>query len=402
MAKRYLLKMILPLFACVLVYIWLNRTNKKKHSELLLRHSTKTRLRDNSRMLFNMRNTTELNLIGHMNFNNARTTSIESSALPSPSSLSEKRTPMTSLTATTTPSTSTKPTTTIDPLARLDNCSNCFLHNFNFIHVNKDICSVKQTSNIDVVILISTTPGNRHKREVIRRTWLNISKNNTSNVRYVFLLGSQSNKPLKQDITREFAKYKDIVQEDFIDSYNNLTLKTLMGFKWANLFCSSAKFVMKTDDDVYVNVRNLLESVKNHEKQLENSVGGYCKHVALPVRDSRFKWYASLRQYPRSVYPGYCSGTGYVTSMTTMRKVYTISKDVPFFYLEDVYISLCIEQLSDTLTSLQGFNPVLVPLDSCVYKGPYMVTSHGLTPENMVSMFTQDCITENTTRIDNI
>ncbi|OWF50699.1 beta-1,3-galactosyltransferase 1-like [Mizuhopecten yessoensis] len=220
---------------------------------------------------------------------------------------------------------------------------------------------------------------------------MNISKNNTSNVRYVFLLGSQSKGKVNKETAGEFTKYKDMVQEDFIDTYNNLTLKTLMGFKWVSLYCSSAKFVMKTDDDMYVNVTNLLKTVRDHKKKLESSVGGSCKYVAYPVRDSRSKWYASINQYPRSKYPGYCSGTGYVTTMAVMQKVYEVSKHVPFFYLEDVYVSLCVERLGYTLTNLQGFSSVRWPLDSCVYKGTEMITSHGLSAQDMLTMFTSDC-----------
>ncbi|XP_033755455.1 beta-1,3-galactosyltransferase 1-like [Pecten maximus] len=309
------------------------------------------------------------------------------------------------VTTSTSPSsiTTTDLKTTVDPLARPDNCSVCFMHNFSYIHIHKDICSEKEPSNIDIVILISTTPANQYKREVIRKTWLDISKNNTSNIRYVFLLGAQSNITVRKHIAREFNQYSDIVQEDFVDSYNNLTLKTLMGFKWANMYCSSAKFVMKTDDDMYVNASNLLKIVRDYNKQLNTSIGGACKYVAFPIRDSRSKWYASFRQYPRSEYPGYCSGTGYVTSMAVIQKVFAVSKDVPFFYLEDVYVSLCIKRLGYSLINLEGFNAAHVPLDVCVYKGSKMVTSHGVTPEDMVSMFTHDCIiTDNTTRTEKV
>lgn len=76
--------------------------------------------------------------------------------------------------------------------------------------------------------------------------------------------------------------------------------------------------------------------------------------------------------------------------MTVMQKVLTISKDVPFFYLEDVYVSLCIRRHGYTLVSLEGFNVVRVPLDSCVYK--QIVTSHGLSPDDMFYIYTLDCL----------
>ena len=59
-------------------------------------------------------------------------------------------------------------------------------------------------------------------------------------------------------IKAESFIYGDIIQENFIDGYYNLTLKTIMGFKWSSKYCSNAKFIMKLDDDVVVNTFDLL------------------------------------------------------------------------------------------------------------------------------------------------
>ncbi len=47
------------------------------------------------------------------------------------------------------------------------------------------------------------------------------------------------------------------------DTYHNLTLKTVMGLKWASIFCPQAKFVLKTDDDIYVNLPLLLDALSS-------------------------------------------------------------------------------------------------------------------------------------------
>ena len=51
---------------------------------------------------------------------------------------------------------------------------------------------------------------------------------------------------------------QDILQWDFIDHYRNLTIKSILGLKWASDFCSTAKFVVKLDDDVFFNAANLM------------------------------------------------------------------------------------------------------------------------------------------------
>jgi Galactosyltransferase len=56
-------------------------------------------------------------------------------------------------------------------------------------------------------------------------------------------LGTEDQLPANVDslLTSESAQYSDIVREDFLDSYENLTLKTLGGLKWAAIFCPQVR-----------------------------------------------------------------------------------------------------------------------------------------------------------------
>ncbi len=58
--------------------------------------------------------------------------------------------------------------------------------------------------------------------------------------------------------------YGDLVQENFLDSYRNLTLKTLMGIRWASIYCANAKFIVKIDDDVVLNPYFLVNYLDNN------------------------------------------------------------------------------------------------------------------------------------------
>ena len=60
-------------------------------------------------------------------------------------------------------------------------------------------------------------------------------------------------------IVEENERHRDIIQGSFLDSYGNLTLKTRMALKWTVEDCPSAKYVMKTDDDMWINVPNIIE-----------------------------------------------------------------------------------------------------------------------------------------------
>lgn len=280
------------------------------------------------------------------------------------------------------------------PQDRQDNCETCFTHNFNYILDNDQICArTDKSPEIDIVILIFTIHKNRLQRETIRKTWLTYAKNNSvdSNIRYAFLLGAPADPNMDKIVKEEFDIFRDILQEDFKDVYSNLTYKTMMAYKWASTKCKEAKFVMKTDDDMYVNVPNIMITVKNHKEKLQTNVGGACHQVAKPIRDHRSKWYASKKSFPGSNYPGFCSGTGYVTSMNVATKVFEVSQHVPFFHLEDVYVALCIKRLGYKLLAIPGFNAGRFKPDPCIYHGNTIRTSHQVPPDMMEKMWFGKC-----------
>ena len=275
---------------------------------------------------------------------------------------------------------------------RKDECNNCFNHNFKYLINNPNICKLySNQTEIELLIIILTVHSNTLERNAIRETWLNYSENNSANVRYAFLLGEIQNTTLQESLSKESEQFGDIIQEDFVDVYSNLTYKTLMGFKWAVSNCGVAKAVLKTDDDMYINVPNVLNIVKKDLVLLQTNVFGSCNQVAKPNRDANSKWFASVHSYPGKSYAGFCSGTGYLTSLNVAEKVFEVSRHVPFFHLEDVYVALCIKKLGYHLKAYPGFHPDRPKLDPCLYNGKILVTAHYMTPKTTRQMWTAKC-----------
>ena len=54
----------------------------------------------------------------------------------------------------------------------------------------------------------------------------------------------------------ESDKYEDMVITDHLDTYNNLTLKTLAAFDWMLTQCPQAEYLLKTDDDMFIQVKH--------------------------------------------------------------------------------------------------------------------------------------------------
>ena len=51
------------------------------------------------------------------------------------------------------------------------------------------------------------------------------------------MLGNSLNDTKQQDVINESEQYGDIVQESFLDTYANLTVKSLMLLKWFTTSC---------------------------------------------------------------------------------------------------------------------------------------------------------------------
>ena len=77
-----------------------------------------------------------------------------------------------------------------------------------------------------VLITVISTPWNRQQRNQVRSTWCNECRL-ILGCRCVFLIGRARNEIEKEEIEREARLRMDILQVDVVESYYNLTLKTI-------------------------------------------------------------------------------------------------------------------------------------------------------------------------------
>ena len=93
-------------------------------------------------------------------------------------------------------------------------------------------------------------------RDVIRTSWGSPTIPGVK-TRVAFMLGYPYLKIYQEQIEKENLLHGDIVQGNFLDSYKNLTYKTVMGHMWVSSFCTQAEFLMKADDDIYLDIYGL-------------------------------------------------------------------------------------------------------------------------------------------------
>ncbi|XP_072255703.1 beta-1,3-galactosyltransferase 5-like [Pyxicephalus adspersus] len=233
-----------------------------------------------------------------------------------------------------------------------------------------------------LVLLVTTSHSQKEARMAIRKTWGKEQLIHGKRVVTFFLLGTNPGKPIS--LSEEINTHKDIIQKDFVDSYYNLTIKTLTGLDWTVNHCPQTSYIMKTDSDMFVNTFYLVELLMRRN-QTSNFFTGMVRPNDAPVRSVFSKWYISKSEYGRDTYPPFCSGAGYVLSVDVAKRILNISSSTPFFKLEDVYIGMCLEKLKIQLQELHNQPIFLVSKPSfsvCTYRN--IVTSHDFQPDELV------------------
>ncbi|KAG7223612.1 hypothetical protein INR49_028505 [Caranx melampygus] len=176
-----------------------------------------------------------------------------------------------------------------------------------------------------LVLMIPVAPHNREARDIIRNTW-----------------GKETT------VVQESQEHRDILQSNFVDSYMNLTIKTMVMFEWLRSHCPNTSYAMKIDSDIFLNVHKLVEMLLNAPQQLYMT--GLVVRDAVVLRDSSSKWFMPDSAFPDSTYPPYTMGLGYVFSLDLPKKILEASLHVKALYIEDVYVGLCMRHLGIALT----------------------------------------------------
>ncbi|XP_038858792.1 beta-1,3-galactosyltransferase 2-like [Salvelinus namaycush] len=239
-----------------------------------------------------------------------------------------------------------------------------------------------------LVLLIAAEPGQADARNAIRQTWGNESVAMGLTFVRLFLLGlgRSSDSYTQTAIEEESRVHNDIIQQDYQDTYYNLTIKTLMGINWVASHCPQAHYVMKTDSDMFVNTEYLIQKLLKPELPPRQSYfTGYLMRGYAPNRNKDSKWYMPPELYPSERYPIFCSGTGYVFSGDMAERIYQASLSIRRLHLEDVYVGICLAKLRIDPTPPPNeflFNHWRVSYSSCKYS--HLITSHQFQPNELV------------------
>ena len=207
-------------------------------------------------------------------------------------------------------------------------------HNFSYLNHPGNICD----EDLFLLLYLHTSPENFQRRALVRNTWGNQTYYSDFKIKVLFVLGKTDDKKVQETLDAEEEQYRDILQEDYKDSYKNLTYKGISALKYISENCQHVPYILKTDDDIFVNMYPIVRKLK--EPRMKKFLMCLKWKGNMPVlRDPKSKWYVSKDEYKADMFVPYCSGCAYIMSSETAVSLHNASYYVNFFWVDDVHIT---------------------------------------------------------------
>ena len=183
------------------------------------------------------------------------------------------------------------------------------------------------------LVLVHSSVPHTKQRALIRSTWARpVPELHT---RVVFLLGI-GEEGSQRELEQEFELGADLVQGDFVDSYHNLTYKNVMGLLWVTEYCSGARVIVKTDDDMWLDLHAI--ATTSLALPREGELLACTVLDDLPVQRAG-KWAVSEEEMEKSRYPAACSGWLYFLSNVTAATLLRAATGAKYFWIDDVWVT---------------------------------------------------------------
>ncbi|KAM4585510.1 beta-1,3-galactosyltransferase 1-like [Odontesthes bonariensis] len=219
--------------------------------------------------------------------------------------------------------------------------------NYQFIMGNTEVCK-KETPFL--VLMVPVAPNNVAARDAVRQTWAKNSTVQGELVLTLFMLGLSGGDDAEK-LKQENSLHHDLIQSDFLDTYLNLTIKTMVIMDWLATYCPTAPYAMKIDSDMFLNIDNLVIMLQKPGIPKLNYLTGMLMWNRPVIRSKESKWYVPEEMYPDPQYPTYTLGMGYVFSNDLPERFVEVSKSIKPFNIEDAYIGMCMKKLGLSPTS---------------------------------------------------
>ncbi|KAM5171486.1 beta-1,3-galactosyltransferase 5-like [Mantella aurantiaca] len=201
-----------------------------------------------------------------------------------------------------------------------------------------DLSGYCRTPDPLIVLAVKSHPAYPERRTALRYTWAQERRILGYRFLPVFLLANSGRRQEMESLAEEASFFGDIVLWDFMESHHNLSLKERCFLEWLHHHCPEAKYILKGDDDEFVNPHSLASYISTSVRRFPRQVHGFCQTRAPVERIGKYRVPASV--FPYDFYPPFVSGGGFLFSAEVVPSLLEASTTIPVFPLDDVYFGL--------------------------------------------------------------
>ena len=206
---------------------------------------------------------------------------------------------------------------------------------------NLHTLEVEPVRSFSLILLILTAPANSEVRDVIRSTWLSVSKKKHSFQAFFVLGKTNLNLTEVRELETENKLHDDLLILPVIDSYETLTNKVLESIVFVQKHYRF-DFLLKCDDDSFVDIVSVLAELQgggyfgeSHEEPSQNLYWGFfAGHNPVMTTgnwaDPKYK--LCDRDIP------YALGGGYVLGRALVDFIANNANMLELFFSEDVSV----------------------------------------------------------------
>ncbi|KAI7795937.1 putative UDP-GlcNAc:betaGal beta-1 [Triplophysa rosa] len=210
-----------------------------------------------------------------------------------------------------------------------------------------------------ILTVVLSAPGNSSQREAVRNSWANQTTVQHVALRTLFFLGSSALGAEHQAMREESAHYGDVVQFEGGVSRGEWERghweQVKMALRWVLLFCPQARFIVLSEDTVYLNIPALASHLLGLKTHPDDLYLGRVIHRATPERDPGRPHYLPYHVYPEKYLPDFCSSPAFLLSQDVVRKVYVAAQNIALPLPSDVLIGLCARRAGVVATHSSRF-----------------------------------------------
>ncbi|KAI3452846.1 hypothetical protein Pfo_009509 [Paulownia fortunei] len=237
---------------------------------------------------------------------------------------------------------------------------------------------------LNLFVGVFSTANNFKRRMAVRRSWMQYPAIRKGQVAVRFFVGLHKNQMVNEELWNEARNYEDIQLMPFVDYYSLITWKTIAICIFGTQVVS-AKFILKTDDDAFVRVDEILNSLRRINVT-RGLLYGLINSDSQPHRNPDSKWYISPEEWSDNKYPPWAHGPGYVVSSDIAKAVSKKHRKgrLKMFKLEDVAMGIWIAEMKKKGLEVRYEKDERIFIDGC--KDGYVI-AHYQGPRELLCLW---------------